>query len=130
MEIKRDLYLDKLCSRRWNGMIKVVTGIRRCGKSYLLFTIFKNRLLSEGVDPKDIIEIKLEEMEAVSLRDPVALYEHVRSLTSDGRRRYVFIDEIQMVPRIKNTYLEGGEDITFYEPLNSLLNTGYLVQRF
>lgn len=113
MEIKRDLYLDKLCSRRWNGMIKVVTGIRRCGKSYLLFTIFKNRLLSEGVDPKDIIEFKLEEMEAVSLRDPVALYEHVRSLTSDGRRRrrYVFIDEIQMVPRIKNTYLEGGEDI-------------------
>lgn len=126
MEIKRDLYLEKLCSRRWNGMIKVVTGIRRCGKSYLLFTIFKNRLLSEGVDPRDIIEIKLEEMEAVSLRNPVALYEHVRSLTSDGRRRYVFIDEIQMVPRIKNPYLEGGEDITFYEPLNSLLNTGYL----
>ena len=74
MEIKRDLYLEKLCSRRRNGMIKVVTGIRRCGKSYLLFTIFKNRLLSEGVDPRDIIEIKLEEMEAVSLRNPVALY--------------------------------------------------------
>lgn len=126
MEIKRDSYLEKLCSHRWNGMIKVVTGIRRCGKSYLLFNLFKNRLLSEGVEHGDIIEIRLEEMEYASLCDPVALYEHVKSLTSDGKRRYVFIDEIQMVPRIKNPYLENGEDITFYEPLNSLLNTGYL----
>ena len=126
MEIKRDLYLEKLCSRRWNGMIKVVTGIRRCGKSYLLFKIFRDRLLSEGVHPDDIIEIRLEEMDAIHLRNPIALYDHVRSLTSDGRRRYVFIDEIQMVPSIRNPYSEDGGDVTIYEPLNSLLNTGYL----
>ncbi len=126
MEIKRDLYLEKLCSHRWNGLVKIVTGIRRCGKSYLLFTIFKNRLLSEGVDPEDIIEIKLEDMDAISLRNPVSLYEHVKSLTSDGKKRYVFIDEIQMVSKVKNPYLENGEDITFYETLNGLLNTGYL----
>lgn len=126
MEIKRDQYVEKLFAHRWNGMVKVITGVRRCGKSYLLFNLFRNRLLSEGVDPSDIIEIRLEEMEAAPLRNPVALYEHIKSLTSDGKRRYVFIDEIQMVPKIKNPYLPDGEDITFYEPLNSLLNTGYL----
>ena len=126
MEIKRDLYVEKLCSHRWNGMVKVITGVRRCGKSYLLFNLFKERLLSEGVEPKDIVEVKLEEMEATPLRNPIALYDHIKALTSDGRRRYVFIDEIQMVPKIKNPYIEGGEDITFYETLNSLLNTGYL----
>ena len=126
MEIERDQYVEKLLAHRWNGMVKVVTGVRRCGKSYLLFNLFKNRLLSEGVDPSDIIEIKLEEMEAAPLRNPIALYEHIKSLTSDGKRRYVLIDEIQMVPKIKNPYLPDGEDITFYEPLNSLLNTGHL----
>ena len=126
MEIKRDQYVEKLFAHRWNGMVKIITGVRRCGKSYLLFNLFKNRLLSEGVEPSDIIEVKLEEMEAAPLRNPVALYEHIKSLTSDGKRRYVFIDEIQMVPKIKNPYLPEGEDITFYEPLNSLLNTGYL----
>ena len=126
MEIKRDLYLNKLCSHRWNGRVKVVTGIRRCGKSYLLFNLFKDRLISEGVDPNDIIEIKLEEIDTVGLRDPFALYDYVKSRTSDGRKRYVLIDEIQMVPRIKNPYLKDGEDITFYDTLNSLLNTGYL----
>lgn len=126
MEIKRDQYVEKLFAHRWNGMVKVITGVRRCGKSYLLFNLFRNRLLSEGADPSDIIEIRLEEMEAAPLRNPVALYEHIKSLTSDGKRRYVFIDEIQMVPKIKNPYLPDGEDITFYEPLNSLLNTGYL----
>ncbi|MBP5394303.1 MAG: ATP-binding protein [Candidatus Methanomethylophilaceae archaeon] len=126
MEIKRDQYVEKLFAHRWNGMVKIITGVRRCGKSYLLFNLFKNRLLSEGVEPSDIIEVKLEEMEAAPLRNPVALYEHIKSLTSDGKRIYVFIDEIQMVPKIKNPYLPEGEDITFYEPLNSLLNTGYL----
>ena len=126
MEIARDQYLNELDSRRWNGMVKIITGIRRCGKSYLLFNLFKDRLLSEGIDPGDIIEIRLDEIDAVSLRDPISLYEYVRSRTLDGRRRYVFIDEIQMVSKIKNPHIEGGEDITFYETLNSLLNTGYL----
>ena len=126
MEIKRDAYVEKLYAHRWNGMVKVVTGIRRCGKSYLLFNLFKNRLLSDGVDPEDIIEVRLDEMEAAALRDPISLYEHIKGLTSDGRKRYVIIDEIQMIPSIKNPYHDDGEPITFYEPLNSLLNTGYL----
>lgn len=126
MEIKRDHYLDILLAHRWNGLVKVITGIRRCGKSYLLFQLFKEHLIAEGVSSEDIIEIKLEEIGSIQLRDPIALYDHVESLTSDGKRRYVFIDEIQMVSRIKNPFLEGGEEITFYETLNSLLNKGYL----
>lgn len=126
MEIKRDQYLEKLLSHRWNGMVKVITGIRRCGKSYLLFTLFKNCLLSEGVDPGDIIEIKLDEIDAVPLRNPLSLYDYVKSRTSDGRKKYVLIDEIQMISSIRNPYAEDGDRITFYEPLNSLLNTGYL----
>ena len=126
MEINRDQYVEKLSSHSWNGLVKVITGVRRCGKSYLLFNLFKNRLLSEGVDPSDIIEVRLEEMDALHLRNPFALYEHIKSLTSDGRRRYVFIDEIQMVQRIKNPYFPEGEEITFYDTLNTLLNTRYL----
>lgn len=126
MESKRDDYLEKLLSHRWNGLVKVITGVRRCGKSYLLFNLFKARLLSEGVDPDDIIEIKLEEIGSISLRNPITLHDYLRSRTSDGRRRYVFIDEIQMIPKVKNPYMEGGDDITFYETLNGLLNTGYL----
>ena len=126
MEIERELYVEKLCDHRWNGMVKIITGVRRCGKSFLLFNLFKKRLISEGVESEDIVEVKLEEMEAAPLRDPISLYDHIKTLTSDGRKRYVFIDEIQMVRRIKNPYMPDGDDITFYEPLNSLLNTGYL----
>ncbi|MBO4357493.1 MAG: ATP-binding protein [Candidatus Methanomethylophilaceae archaeon] len=126
MEVKRDYYLNKLLSHRWNGLVKVITGIRRCGKSFLLFSLFKNHLLSEGVKPDEIIEINLEGMEATPLRDPLRLYDYVKSRTSDGKKRYLLIDEIQMVPKIKNPYLPDGEDITFYETLNGLLNTRYL----
>lgn len=126
MEIARDTYLEKLISRRWDGLVKVITGIRRCGKSYLLFKLFKGRLMSEGVLPEDIIEIKLDEMGFISLRDPIALYDHIIKLTSDGKKRYVFLDEIQMVSSVPNPYVKDGEKITFYETLNSLLNLGYL----
>ena len=126
MEIARDTYLEKLVSRRWNGLVKVITGIRRCGKSYLLFKLFKDRLLSEGIPPEDIIEIRLDELRSVSLRDPLALYNHIADLTSDRKNRYVFIDEIQTVSPVPNPYVKGGEKITFYETLNSLLNLGYL----
>lgn len=70
MEIKRDLYLNKLISKKHNGLIKVVTGIRRCGKSYLLFELFKGYLLSEGVDRRHIIEIAFDSFENKQLRDP------------------------------------------------------------
>lgn len=66
MEIKRDIYLNKLISKRNNGLIKVVTGVRRCGKSYLLFTLFKNYLLSAGIDEQHIIEIAFDAFETDS----------------------------------------------------------------
>ncbi len=126
MEIERNDYLEKLLSHRWNGRVKIITGIRRCGKSYLLFNIFKNQLVSSGVSPEDIIEVKLDEIEYIALRNPLTLYDFIKSRTSDGKKRYVLIDEIQLVPKMKNPYVEDGEEITFYETLNSLLNTGYL----
>ena len=79
MEIKRDHYLDILLAHRWNGLVKVITGIRRCGKSYLLFQLFKKHLIAEGVSSEDIIEIKLEEIGSIQFRDPIALYDHVES---------------------------------------------------
>ena len=97
MEIKRDIYLDKLVSRKHNGMIKVVTGVRRSGKSYLLFRLFRDHLLSAGVDEGHIIRINLEDRLNRELRDPDALLKHVYSLISDNKMHYVLLDEVQMV---------------------------------
>ena len=72
MEIRRDIYLNQLITRKDNGMIKVITGIRRCGKSFLLFTIFKRYLLENGIDREHIIEIALDGIENEELRDPKA----------------------------------------------------------
>ena len=79
LEIKRDFYLNKLISRMHNGLIKVVTGIRRCGKSYLLFNIFYRYLISVGVPKEKIITIDLEDLEYVALRDKMALFEYIKS---------------------------------------------------
>ena len=97
MEIKRDIYLDKLVSRKHNGMIKVVTGVRRSGKSYLLFRLFRDHLLSAGVDEGHIIRINLEDRLNRELRDPDALLKHVYNLISDNKMHYVLLDEVQMV---------------------------------
>ncbi|MCL2712451.1 MAG: ATP-binding protein [Methanomassiliicoccaceae archaeon] len=98
MEIKRDRYLNRLIERKWNGSVKVITGIRRCGKSYLLFKLFRDHLLSEGVDPKSIIAIALDEKENEHLRDPDVLYPYVLDLTKDrSKKYYVLLDEIQYV---------------------------------
>ena len=78
MEIKRDIYLNKLISKRNNGLIKVVTGVRRCGKSYLLFTLFKNYLLSAGIDEQHIIEIAFDAFENRQFRDPDVLYPYLK----------------------------------------------------
>lgn len=99
MEISRDRYLDRLLIRRWNRRIKIVSGIRRCGKSYLLFTLFRNRLISEGVPEDHIIGISLDDVSSRPLRDAEALVDHITSLASDpGERYYVLLDEIQYVP--------------------------------
>jgi len=102
MEIKRDRYLNRLIKRKWNGSIKVITGVRRCGKSYLLSNLFRDHLISEGVDPKNIVEVALDEVENKHLREPLALYKHI--VASVGEERcYVFLDEIQFV--------KGFEDV-------------------
>ena len=97
MEIKRDRYLNTLISKEHNGLIKVITGIRRCGKSYLLFTLFKEHLLSEGVAEDHIIEIAFDAFENRKYRDPDVLYPYLKEQIKDGAMYYVLLDEIQLL---------------------------------
>ncbi|MBE6140449.1 MAG: ATP-binding protein [Firmicutes bacterium] len=96
-EISRNIYLEKLINRKENGMIKVVTGIRRSGKSYLLDPIFKKHLISEGVQDNHIIKLDLEERKNKKYLDPDVLDEYIRSLIVDKKMYYVILDEIQLV---------------------------------
>ena len=84
MLIKRDEYLNKLISKKWNGMIKVITGIRRCGKSYLLFELFKKHLIDSGVEDNQIIEISLDSVEFEDLQDKRKLNEYIKSKIKNG----------------------------------------------
>ena len=119
MEIKRDSYLQKLVSRMWNGQVKVITGIRRSGKSYLLKTIFQRYLLENGVSPDDILTLELDELRFSKFRNPIVLGEHVREwMKGATSRRYLFIDEIQMCGEVKNPAMPDGAKITFYDALN------------
>ena len=97
MEIKRDVYIKQLIERKHNNMIKVLTGIRRCGKSYLLFNLFKEHLLLTGVKIDHIIELSLDNIEYKRYRDPDQLYNYVKNLIIDKDMYYVFLDEVQMV---------------------------------
>ena len=126
MRIERSTYIDKLKGKMWNGSVKLITGLRRSGKSYILFRLFKEYLLSQGTKEEDIIEVQLDDISNAGLRHPIKLYEHIKSRCQDGRRRYILIDEIQFVPKIKNPLVEDGGDITFYDTLNGLLGLGYL----
>lgn len=108
MEIERDTYLQQLIQKKNNGMIKVITGIRRCGKSYLLFNIFTSYLLENGVKKDHIIEIALDGIENEELRDPKVCYSYIKGLVKDDGTYYLILDEIQFMPR-------------FEEVLNSLL---------
>jgi Predicted ATPase (AAA+ superfamily) len=109
MEIKRGKYLNALIERRHNGMIKVATGIRRCGKSYLIFHIFKNYLLGEGIDELHIISIELDLWQNKRYRNPDEILQYIQSLITDKKQYYVLLDEVQML-----------ED--FEEVLNTLLH--------
>lgn len=97
MEIKRDLYLNKLIKREKNGLVKVITGIRRCGKSYLLFHLYHNYLINKGVQADHIIEIALDDIINKELREPMALYKHIKVQIKDNSDYYLFLDEIQFV---------------------------------
>ena len=104
--INRDEYLEKLISRKWNGMIKVITGIRRCGKSFLLFSLFKNYLLESGVGQDHIIEVSLDTPESIELRNIGKLNEYIKSKIVDSDGYYVLLDEIQLVDGFE-TLLNG-----------------------
>ena len=109
MNIKRDLYLQQLIDRRHNGMIKVVTGVRRCGKSYLVFNLFNNYLKSNGVDDKHIIKVNLENRRNKKLRNPDALLEYIDAQLVDQDMYYILLDEVQMVEEFEdvlNSYLD------------------------
>lgn len=109
MEIKRPKYLQQLIDLRHNGMVKVITGVRRCGKSYLLFNLFANWLVSNGVDAEHIIKIDLENRHNMRLRDPDALLAYIDGKLKDNNMHYVMIDEVQMVPQFEdvlNSYLK------------------------
>jgi AAA+ superfamily ATPase len=97
MKIGRDVYLNKLISKRHNGLIKVVTGMRRCGKSYLLFNLFKEYLVNEGVAENHIIEIAFDSFENKRYRDPEVLFPYIMEKMSNERMYYVLLDEVQML---------------------------------
>ncbi len=121
MEIKRDRYLQQVIDYMWDGQVKVITGIRRCGKSFLLNTLFKKYLLEQGVPADNIISIELDLTKDIKYRDPLVLAEYVRSRVEgqDGKF-YLFVDEIQMSDEVKNPYNPDGKKITFYDALNDL----------
>ena len=102
MEIKRERYLDKLISKEHNGLIKVITGMRRCGKSYLIFTLFKKHLLSEGVDEDHIIEIAFDAFENKKYRDPDVLYPYLKEQIKDDAMYYVLLDEVQLLSEFES----------------------------
>lgn len=130
MNIARERYLKRLIARKHDGFVKVITGLRRCGKSYLLFNLFRSHLLREGVDERHIIGVDLDDKENVALRNPHRLFDFiVERLPNDGKWTYVFIDEIQMCRKVLAEGVKLGEVapedradayVTFYDILNSL----------
>ena len=104
MIIERTHYLQKIISHKWNRKVKIITGIRRCGKSFLLSTLYKDYLKTEGVADDCFVEIALDKKAHVKYRNPNELYDYVINQTPDmDKRYYVFIDEIQLSFKIKNT---------------------------
>ena len=131
MAIQREQYISELLSKRWNGKVKIVTGIRRCGKSFLLFNLYKDYLLNEGVEKDCFVELALDKKAHIKYRNPNELYDYVLRKTKDDEKRYyVFIDEIQLSYKVKNEDVDERlvpkEDrellyITFYDILNDLM---------
>ena len=121
MEIQRDSYLNQLISYRFDGLVKVITGIRRCGKSYLLKKLYKDYLLNHQVKEEQIISIELDLAKDIQFRDPLRLSSFVREKLSGTREEhYLFIDEIQMSDEVPNPYNPEGKKISFYDALNDL----------
>ena len=121
MGIKRDSYLQQLISYRFDGLVKVITGIRRCGKSYLLKNIYRDYLIENGVKGEQIITIELDLAKDIKYRNPLILSSYVREKVEKSKEEYyLFVDEIQMSDDVANPYNPDGKRITFYDALNDL----------
>ena len=122
MEIKREKYLDDLVVRMGNGMIKIVTGVRRCGKTYLLFKLFRDYLRERGVDDDHVVAAQLDAREFEALRDPDALYDYLSGkIGSDHGQYYVLLDEIQYAIA-KDEFKDSKNPPRLYGVLNGLLH--------
>ena len=123
MIFNRKRYLDKLIQKKNNGMVKIITGIRRCGKSFLLTELFHKHLNSVGIPDQQIIELALDEDQNIRYRNPILLGEHIRELVSDKNKSfYVILDEIQKVKSVKNPYLPDSDDrVGFVDVLLGLM---------
>ena len=116
--INRDIYLSRLIDKKENGLIKVITGIRRCGKSYLLFYLFRDYLISSGVKEEQIISIALDDDVCEQYRNPDELSKYIRSKIVNKEMYYILIDEVQYA--ITKKELENPEDVKLYNVLNGL----------
>ncbi len=123
MVIKRNFYLKQMIDKRNNGKIKIITGVRRCGKSYLLFNLYKDFLLSEGIKENQIITIALDEIDNLKYRNPFKLNQYIKaSIKNKNKKYYAFIDEIQLSESVANPYVENSNnDVTFVDVLLGLM---------
>ncbi len=119
--VKRDSYMNRLIHSMWNGEIKVITGIRRCGKSVLLFDLFFEYLLSQNVPEEHILKIELDQRRYYKFRNPITLCEYVESTVRDRKNEkfYLFIDEVQLTTKVVDKE-NGGIEVTIYDMLNEL----------
>ena len=119
--VKRDSYMERLIHSMWNGEIKVITGIRRCGKSVLLFDLFLEYLLSQNVPEDHILKIELDQRRYYKFRNPITLCEYVESIVLDKKdeKFYLFIDEVQLTTKVVDKE-NGGIEVTIYDMLNEL----------
>ncbi len=121
MMIKREAYLNYMMQHMWNGEVKVITGIRRCGKSVLLFDLFYEHLLAQGVSEDHIIKIELDQRRYYKFRNPIILCEYVEALVSERKAEkfYLFIDEVQLTAKVIDKE-NGGIAVSIYDMLNEL----------
>ena len=133
MEIKRDIYLNRLIRREKNGLIKIVTGVRRCGKSYLLFNLFHNYLLDKGIQEDHIIEIALDDRSNKELRDPDKMLKYVKERIVDRETYYIILDEVQLLAEFEdvlNSFMHIRNADVYVTGSNSKFLSSDLVTEF
>ena len=121
MIIKRDFYLNRMIHNMWNGEVKVITGIRRCGKSVLLFELFYEYLITQGVQEDHILKIELDQRRYYKFRNPITLCEYIEALVTEQKdeKFYLFIDEVQLTTKVID-HENAGIQVSIYDMLNEL----------